>query len=381
MSIPFLNFFEIFLLLHYARNKNIKIVRLCFSFVSICDFFIVLEIKFDKKYLICYNGVVFEIQRQASARRIYQMDNILNTQDSQILKKSKRNSMLELYRFLFALWVVWYHGFFIFKNEYFASGYLAVEFFFFLSGFYFLKSLDKYKGQSFLGGLLRMLWDKIKPLGIAFIVGLVFVLWQRILEGQPVLLGYLWYIPIMLLAFIIIYTLRRLISNNVAFACILVGISVVCFLILYIPISEKLGVARGIGSVSLGVLLSFIPKVNWKINRININAIIVGILFAAVAYLAYLPKDNLTCEYLLVFLLMPMLIYFTSTVSVSCKLFDFLGSLSFALYAYQCILRVVRMCVELPQYYLFLMLIVLVAADRIIAALYSSYKRSKPSMA
>ena len=304
------------------------------------------------------------------------MDNILNTQASQIHKKSKRNSLLEIYRFLFALWVVWYHGFFPLKNEYFASGYLAVEFFFFLSGFYFLKSLDKYSSQPFFVGLLKMIWDKTKPLGMAFIIGLVFVLWQRILEGQPVLLGYLWYIPIMLLAFVIIYTLRRLISNNVAFTCALAGIAVVCFLILYIPIVEKLGVARGIGSVSVGVLLSFIPKVDWKIKRINVNAIIVAILFAAVVYLAYLPKDNLVCEYLLVFLFMPMLIYFTSTVNVSIKLFDFLGSLSFALYAYQCILRVIRMYVDIPQYYL-LILIALVTTDKLIGVLYENYKRSK----
>lgn len=305
------------------------------------------------------------------------MYNLFNPLFSRLPKPPKRNSILELYRFLFAMWVVWYHGFFIFKNEYFASGYLAVEFFFFLSGFYFLKSLDKYNEHSFLYGLLRMVGDKIKPLGLAFVIGLVFVLWQRILEGRPVLLGYLWYIPIMLLAFIIIYTLRRLISNNVAFACVLAGIVVVCFLILYTPIVAKLGVARGMSAVSLGVLLSFIPKVELKIKQVNVNGVIVAILFAIVAYLAYLPKSDMTCEYLLVFLLMPMLVYFTSTLNINCKLFDFLGSLSFALYAYQCVLRVIRMCVELPQHYLFLMLIAFVAADRFISALYQSYKRSK----
>ena len=55
-----------------------------------------------------------------------------------------KNSLIELYRFLFALWVLYYHSFVPYKGELFGQGYLAVEFFFVLSGFFLIRSIDKY---------------------------------------------------------------------------------------------------------------------------------------------------------------------------------------------------------------------------------------------
>lgn len=288
--------------------------------------------------------------------------NIQNQQDT-----GKRNSFLELYRFLFAMWVVWYHGFFLFKNEYFDDGYLAVEFFFLLSGFYYLKTLDKHKQSPFFVGLNKMVWSKIKPLGIAFAVGIVFVVWQRILEGKPVLMGYLWYVPIMLLSFVLIYILHRLMKSKTSFIIVLAAIALGCYLILYIPISEKLGVARGIGAVSLGVLLSYIPKVNLNINKINLNWIIISLVFAVVIFLAYIPKDGWMFEHLLIFIFMPALIYFTSTVHLNCKVLNYLGSLSFPIYAFQCVLRVIRMTCSIPQFWYFIILAGLVTVNQLIS--------------
>ena len=298
------------------------------------------------------------------------MDTTLRNGQNQKSHPGRRNSLIELYRFLFVLWVVWYHGYFVFKNQYFDDGYLAVEFFFLLSGFYFSKTLDKYNGDRFFVGLVRMIWSKLKPLGAAFIIGVIFVLIQYILEGRPVLFGYLWYIPIMLLAFVMIYTLRYLIKNDAVYIALLIAIVAANFLILYIPISEKLGVARGLGTVSLGVLLRFIPTVEFKVGKIGLNGIITALIFAAVVYLAYLPKEGLACEHLLIFAFMPMLIYFTNMVKMTCKVLDFLGSLSFPIYAYQCILRILRMTCEMPQYCFFIILICLIAADKLIHMLY-----------
>lgn len=299
------------------------------------------------------------------------MNNVLENQARQVPKSSNRNSLFELYRFLFAVWVVWYHGYFAFENQYFESGYLAVEFFFLLSGFHFMKTLKKYNSLSFLRGIAQMIIDKIKPLGIAFVVGVIFVIWQRLLEGKPVLFGYLWYVPIMLLAFILVYILRKLIKIEWAFILSLALVSAACFAVLYIPVAEKLGVARGIGAVSFGVLLSYIPKIDIKIKAINFNTLITILMFLSVLFLAYLPKDNLICEYLLIFIFMPLLIYFTSTLNVNCKFLNFLGSLSFAIYAYQCVLRVIRMTTALPRALFLVILIVLVAADKLVNHLQS----------
>ena len=305
------------------------------------------------------------------------MNALLEKQKDKIKKITSRNSLIELYRFLFALWIVWYHGYFIIKNQYFDDGYIAVEFFFILSGFHFLKTLDKYKDKALAVGLVQMIWSKIKPLGMAFIIGVVFVIWQEILEDGPALFGYLWYIPIMLLSFIIIYLLHRLIKSKPLFILVISGITICSYLILYIPLAEKLGVARGLGAVSLGILLSYVPKFELKVGRINYNWIITAFIFGAVGYLSFLPKDNLVCEYLLVFLLMPMLIYFTSTLKVNSKLLNFLGRISFPLYAYQCVLRVIREITDMPRYRLLVILLCLVGVDVIISLLYKEFKSKR----
>jgi hypothetical protein len=240
-----------------------------------------------------------------------------------------------------------------------------------------MNKMDKYRELPLLKGLAQMVWDKVKPLGLAFVVGMVFVIWQRVLEARPVLLGYLWYVPIMLLALGIVYFLRRLVKNDVAFVLSLIAITVACFLTLYLPIARNLGVARGIGAVSAGVLLSLIPKVHLKIKQKSINGTITSLLFGAVLFVAYLPKDNLICEYLLIFFLIPMLIYFTNTLKVNCSFFNFLGSLSFAIYAYQCVVRVIRMISPIPRYWLFVILIALVVADKLVKLLLTHYRTPK----
>ena len=300
---------------------------------------------------------------------------LVNFQNTQ--KQTRRNGLIELYRFLFAMWVVWYHGFFAFKNQFFNNGYIAVEFFFILSGFYIIKSIDKQSDKPFFTGLWNILWSRIKALRLPFIVGLIFAFWYMFLDGQISMLGYLWYIPFMLLSFVLVYVLKRLIKNKAILISCLIGIVVISYLLLYIPILKGWGLFRGFGGVCLGVLVSQIPKINLKIKSFDFNWIITGLLFGIVLYLAYLPKENLVSEYCLVLLLMPMLIYFTNTLNVNCKFLSFLGSLSFGLYAYQCVLRVFEIYVPLEQHWLFLMLIAMVLIDKLIEFVYKTIKRKK----
>lgn len=294
-----------------------------------------------------------------------------NTQEKQIDGLKQRNSLIEFYRFLFAMWVVWYHGFFVFKNQFFNHGYIAVEFFFILSGFYLIKSIDKYSQDSLFKGLGNFLWKRIKSLGLPFLVGLIFTIWFMFLDGQISLIGYLWYIPFMLLSFAVIFILKRLIRDNKWFILTLIFIVVLSYLLLYIPILKGWGLFRGLGGVSLGALISYIPKVNLKTKHINFNWVITILTFGLIIYLAYLPKENLISEYFLVLLLMPILIYFTNTLNVNCKFLSFLGSLSFGLYAYQCVLRVLEFYLPLEQYWLFLILVSLVLIDKAIIAVHN----------
>ena len=56
----------------------------------------------------------------------------------------KRNSLIELYRFLFALNVLKSHGFFPNTGPYFEPGRISVEFFFVLTGFLLIRLINKY---------------------------------------------------------------------------------------------------------------------------------------------------------------------------------------------------------------------------------------------
>ncbi len=197
------------------------------------------------------------------------------------------------------------------------------------------------------------------------------------LEGQISFFGYLWYIPFMLLSFVLIFVLKRLIKNTKWLILSLVSIVVISYLLLYIPVLEGWVLFRGLGGVSLGVLISYIPKVNLKTKFVNFNWIITGLLFGIILYLAYLPKENLISEYFLVLLLIPMLIYFTNTLNVNCRFLNFLGSLSFGLYAYQCVLRVLEFYIPLAQHWLFLILIGLVLLDKLIIHLFKHYRKEK----
>lgn len=71
--------------------------------------------------------------------------------------RRRKNSLLELLRFLFALWVLYYHDYVPFKNMLFSEGYLAVEFFFVLSGFFLMRSINKYIHRPTKEGLLSFL--------------------------------------------------------------------------------------------------------------------------------------------------------------------------------------------------------------------------------
>ena len=91
-------------------------------------------------------------------------------------KIKAKNSLIELFRFLFALWVLYYHSFVPYKGEMFGQGYLAVEFFFVLSGFFLMRSIDKYIHRPTKEGLLSFLKHRFKSIAIPFLIGEVFVL-------------------------------------------------------------------------------------------------------------------------------------------------------------------------------------------------------------
>lgn len=80
-------------------------------------------------------------------------------------RKLKRNGRIDLYKFIFAICVIMFH-FSVSFNEvdgYFLRGYIAVEFFFAVSGFLFAKSLENYNASgSVAKASLKFMFKKYK---------------------------------------------------------------------------------------------------------------------------------------------------------------------------------------------------------------------------
>ena len=88
-----------------------------------------------------------------------------------IKQQSGKNGLIELFRFLCSVWVAYFHGFFPVLSDKFNGENISVDFFFMVSGFFFLKSMEKYKERPISEGVISIFWGRTKrfivPLAIA----------------------------------------------------------------------------------------------------------------------------------------------------------------------------------------------------------------------
>lgn len=279
---------------------------------------------------------------------------------------TQKNSLIELYRFLFAFWVVFYHGYFFVETGHFNHGYLAVEFFFLLNGFFVEKSMKEYTEKPFFNGLFSFTWKRLKALNFTVIVGLVvFVIYRIVLPDLPQepAFGYLWYLPQMLLSFAVVFLVLKLVKSE-KWSSIILLFFFILSCVLNWTVLDNWGLLRGIGCVSFGVVLARIPKLKLKPKNFNYNIIFMALLLCVIIALAYIEKTTLVIDYVMICVLFPALIYFSSCIGVSFKPFNFLGSLSFGIYIYQIVLRLLsRLEWVTNDIYLMLILTALVLAD------------------
>ena len=266
--------------------------------------------------------------------KIYQMNTLIQ-------KHSSRNSLLEVYRFIFAIWVMYHHGyFFVPKGTYFFNGYISVEFFFILSGFFLIKSIKKESENSFWKGLWNLTWKRLRPLGITIIISLIFAqiyFWYFFPNsGDPV--GYMWFMKWLIFVPIIFYAFYRLIKNKKVFYSLL-GITVVVCHILQYTVLEGAGILRGVVGIGIGVLLSLIPKNKLKLKNFNVNIIFTILFITATFLVAFFGIFITGVDHYFIWLLFPGLVYFAYCVDCKIKILYILGDLSFGVYAYQAIPR------------------------------------------
>ena len=285
----------------------------------------------------------------------------------------KRNSLIELYRFIFAMNVVKNHGFFPYQGKLFGPENLSVEFFFVLSGFFIRTSFDKYINLPYFKGLFLMLKQKLVALGIPLLISFLFWIPYRFMVESDVVLGYLWFVHDMFVIFIFYYTLRKFVRNEKIFFSISALLFVAASVFHAIPEFQSNGWFRAISSMSLGILVSYIPSIKLKhqwliyIPLVFVWAYIIRMLFFEYSFVEE-EKLNL--------LIFPALIYLTFQLSPYNKVLNYLGAISFGLYAYQHIPRLMRV-LEIGNVWIYFIIIVALAVltDGIVRII--RYKKSK----
>lgn len=288
----------------------------------------------------------------------------MNTDTLITKKKSGKNALIEFMRFLFALWVLYFHSYVPFKNDRFSDGDLAVEFFFVLTGFFLIRSMKKYISLPLKEGLKAFLLHRFKAIAVPFLISEVFVLIYSLGFDFSInfLFGYMWYIRDLFIAVTLFFLLRKYIKKDILFYSLIAAASA-AVLILRWPG----GAFRSIAMMPLGMLASLIPPI--KIKKDNLTdekkssllslAIFIPVALYSLWVISKSEKSDAEI-YILAVILYPALLYFANGVKFSNGFMSYLGSLSFPIYAFQCILRVIEAFGFTDEACLFIILAVLV---------------------
>lgn len=268
--------------------------------------------------------------------------------------EKKRNGLLDLYRIFFCFWVLYFHHFFFFENtdKIYREAYFAVEFFFVLSGIFLLNSIKKTDGLPFWKGCGKLMWGRLKPLAFTLavvfcfnLIGIIALASKNGFDFQ-VHVGtvfYLWFLPFMFFGVFMMYVLYRLIKNKYAYFIILGILAVAGYTVEFgvhfttewtdqLPLS----IARSLGGVSLGILVSRIPVIKLKWKKINFNYLFLLIFLAGIVWMAREPRNAWARGGIII--LYALLIYFTLGTNLSGRVFDYIGAISMRMYIYMAIL-------------------------------------------
>ncbi len=262
---------------------------------------------------------------------------------------NKRNGLIELFRFLCALWVAYFHGFSPIHSDKFNGIIAPVDFFFIVVGFFFLQSIEKYREKPFLEGARFIIWGKTKRFIVPLIIAALSILICNItveldFGGFNWPLSFLWFFAAQFVYSTLFYLLYKKIKSILAF-------NIVCGVIICFSLSLfKLGIAqfdipaRGPAMIAIGILISQIPKISVKLKdeikarklSLLINAVGFTVFSLASIYLAYLPEYATWRLHLLCCVAFPALVYFASALPVHSKFLNLLGEFSIFIYLAQC---------------------------------------------
>ena len=263
--------------------------------------------------------------------------------------KNNKNGLIELFRFLCAVWVAYFHGFFPVLSDKFNGVNTAVGFFFVLSGYFFLKSIEKYKDRPLGEGVVFIFWGRTKRFIVPLILAALSILYCNIVfdwefNGFNWPFSFLWFFAaqfvFLSLFFLVFRKTKRQLTFNI-FCIVVLCISMSAFRVLTKEIDR---VARGPAMLAIGMLLSQVPKLEirgkdgktTKKLTLTVNAIGFAVSAAAFIYLAYLPGYEIWKLHLLGGFAGPAVLYFATALPVRSKFLNLLGEFSVFIYLAQC---------------------------------------------
>lgn len=250
----------------------------------------------------------------------------------------KRNSLIELCRFIFAINVIKSHALLPYDGPYFGPGRISVEFFFILTGYLLIKSMKKHLDKPFKKSIIDFFASKLKLIGIPVLIAIPFnIIYSVITKGNINIWGFLWYVHQMLNCFAIFFIIRYFVKNEKVFFAIIALTAILATTLNVFPEFYELGIVRALMGISIGMLLSYIPPL--KIKKCFIWMLLIPIQIAIIYILTFGIGHDMIIEKLLHIFLYPLLIYLTFQLEIDNKFFNYLGSLSFGLYAFQCVAR------------------------------------------
>ncbi len=259
--------------------------------------------------------------------------------------KNNKNGLIELFRFLCSVWVAYFHGFFPVLSDKFNGANTSVDFFFVLSGFFFLKSMEKYKDRPLGEGIVFIFWSRTKRFIVPLIIAALSILYCNIVfdwefNGFNWPFSFLWFFAaqfvFLSLFFLVFRKTNRQLTFNI-FCVIVICVFMSAFTVLT---KEFDRVARGPAMLAIGMLLSQVPKLELrgKAEKLTLIVNAIGFTVSALAfvYLAYLPGYEIWKLHLLGCLVGPAVLYFANALPVHSKFLNFLGECSVFIYLAQC---------------------------------------------
>jgi len=262
---------------------------------------------------------------------------------------TQKNGLIELFRFLCSLWVAYFHGFSPILSDKFNGENVSTDFFFMISGFFFLKSIEKYIDKPFSEGIHFIFIGRTKrfivPLTIAaFSVFLCNILFELDFNGFNWPLSFLWFFAAQLVFLSLYYILLKKIKRRSLFNIVCAIVICVCMSMHLLDLKQFDRVVRSPAMLALGMLISQIPSLKIelkdKLKADKLSLLINAVCFVGFAitfiYLAYLPGEAVWKKLLLCCLVCPAVLYFANALPVYSKFLNFLGELSLFIYLAQC---------------------------------------------